>query len=74
MQDAGAGAESLCLVMSRTLRVWESGCACEALALITTCESAMMEKCLSLKMQPHLGGKDGVQELHQSEEGSNIRT
>lgn len=57
MQGGGAGAESLCLVMLRTLRVWESGCACEALALITTCESAMVGKCLSLKMQLHREGK-----------------
>lgn len=49
MLGGGAGAESLCLVMLPTLRVWESGCACEALALITTCESAMMGKWFSLK-------------------------
>lgn len=51
MLGGGAGAESLCLVMLPTLSVWKSGCACEALALITPCESPMMEKWFSLALR-----------------------
>lgn len=44
----GSHHEACCLVTLPTLSVWKLGCACEALALITLCESAVMGKLFSL--------------------------